>query len=264
MPEPAVKIRDLEARYGDRVILQHVNLDIAQGEVRLILGGSGSGKTTLLKHMIGLNVPYHGSVELLGVDLFEADEPERQAVLRRTGMLFQGSALLNSLSVHDNVALPLQESTDLPSEIVDEIVRMKLELVNLGDAGHLLPSEISGGMKKRAGLARAMALDPEVLFCDEPGAGLDPITAAHLDHLLLSLVRSFGMTLVVVSHELASIRRIAEKAIMLHQGHVVADGVISDVMESSHPAVEAFFQGPRQADSRRRSVLDSLEEDVAS
>jgi phospholipid/cholesterol/gamma-HCH transport system ATP-binding protein len=256
--EPAVEVRDLVARYGDTTILDGVNLLVESGEVRLILGGSGSGKTTLLKNIIGLVPPAEGTVRLLGVELDDADEPARQAVSRRIGMLFQGSALLNSLSIHENVALPLVEEGMLPRDIIDEVVRMKLGLVGLEKAAHLLPSEISGGMKKRAGLARAMALDPDILFCDEPGAGLDPVTAAHLDQLLLGLVKSFGMTLVVVSHELASIRRIAEKVIMLHGGEVIADGLLAEVEASDEPVVRSFFQGPEAEDHTQMSVYDAL------
>lgn len=255
---PAVEVHDLVARYGDTTILDGVDLVVQPGEIRLILGGSGSGKTTLLKNIIGLITPAEGTVRLLGVELAEADEPARLAVSRRIGMLFQGSALLNSLSVHENVALPLIEEGVLPRAIIDEVVRMKLGLVGLEKAAHLLPSEISGGMKKRAGLARAMAMDPDILFCDEPGAGLDPVTAAHLDQLLLGLVKSFGMTLVVVSHELASIRRIAEKVIMLHRGQVIADGPLGEVEARDDPVVRSFFQGPEAEEHARRSVYDAL------
>jgi len=226
--------------------------------VRLILGGSGSGKTTLLKNIIGLVAPAEGSVRLLGIELSEADEPERQALLRRIGMLFQGSALLNSLTVHENVALPLRQDGGLPGDLIDDIVRMKLALVGLDRAAHLLPAEISGGMKKRAGLARAMAMDPEILFCDEPSAGLDPVTAARLDHLLLGLVQSFGMTLVVVSHELASIRRIAEKVVMLHGGRVIADGSLESVERLDDPIVRSFFEGPESEAVERTSIFDRL------
>lgn len=253
---PVVEVRDLVATYGDKTVLRDVDLLVEAEEVRLILGGSGSGKTTLLKNIIGLVPPSGGIVRLLGVNLREADESQRQSVLRRIGMLFQGSALLNSLTVHDNVALPLKELGSLPGDIIDDMVRMKLALVGLEEAGHLLPSEISGGMKKRAGLARAMALDPDILFCDEPGAGLDPVTAAHLDQLLLGLVKSFGMTLVVVSHELASIRRIAEKVVMLHGGRVIADGPLGEVEAMDDPVVRSFFAGPESESRRHTSVYD--------
>lgn len=254
---PVVSVQGLVAKYGDKTILDGVDLEVRAGEVRLILGGSGSGKTTLLKNMIGLVTPAAGTVELLGIRLAEADEPQRQAVLRRIGMLFQGSALLNSLTVHENVALPLAQQGGLPRDIIDDIVRMKLGLVGLENAAHLLPSEISGGMKKRAGLARAMALDPDILFCDEPGAGLDPVTAAHLDQLLLGLVKSFGMTLVVVSHELASIRRIAEKVVMLHGGRVIADGPLGEVEQVQDPVVRSFFQGPEAEQRGSASVFEA-------
>ena len=260
---PVVEVCDLVARYGDKTVLSEVNLGVMPGEVRFILGGSGSGKTTLLKNVIGLVPPAEGSVRLLDTDLSTASEGDRDRVLRRIGMLFQGSALLNALTLHENVALPLQECTDLPRSVIDEIVRMKLSLVELEDAGHLLPSEISGGMKKRAGLARAMALDPDILFCDEPGAGLDPTTAAGLDRLLKGLVQSFGMALVVVSHELASIERLAERAIMLDRGRVVADGRLSEVKASDHPQVRAFFFGESGTREPPPSVWEAMAGGVA-
>lgn len=260
MTEPAIEVQGLEARYGDKVVLSEVDLRVERGEVRFILGGSGSGKTTLLKNLLGLATPAAGSVRLLGCDLTEATETERDALVGQLGMLFQGSALLNSMTVHENVALPLRERTPVSPGVVDEIVRMKLALVELEDAGHLFPSEISGGMKKRAGLARAMALDPAILFCDEPGAGLDPTTAAALDRLMLGLVESFGMTLVVVSHELASIERIAQKAIMLDGGHVVADGTLEQVKAVNHPRVRAFFFGEDGSAERPPSVLSMMRE----
>lgn len=255
---PVIEVENLVARYGEKTVLDGVDLTVMPGEIRFILGGSGSGKTTLLKHVIGLIPPSEGTVRVLGTDLKDASEAQRESVLQRIGMLFQGSALLNALTLHENVALPLRECTDLPEPIIDEMVRMKLSLVELDDAGHLLPSEISGGMKKRAGLARAMALDPEILFCDEPGAGLDPTTAASLDALLSGLVTSFGMALVVVSHELASIQRLAQKAVMLDRGRVVADGTLEEVQAVNHPRVRAFFFGERGLRQPPPSVLKTV------
>ena len=253
-----VRVSALIARYGEHTVLHGVDVTVAKGEVHVILGGSGCGKSTLLKHMIGLYQPAGGTIELLGVDLGAADEPQRDAVLIRIGMLFQAGALLNSMTIHDNVALPIIERTGLPRPLVDEMVRMKLALVGLGGKGHLTPSELSGGMKKRAALARAIATDPAVLFCDEPGAGLDPVTAAALDDLLLGLRDRFGMSLVVVTHELDSIRRIADRITMLDQGKVVASGTLAEVQAAGHPVVAAFFGRHRSADPVGGNLLTAL------
>ena len=257
-PAATVKVRDLVARYGALTVLDGVDMTVAPGEVHVILGGSGCGKSTLLKHMIGLYQPAGGAVELLGVDLGAADEPQRDAVLVRIGMLFQAGALLNSMSIAENVALPIIERTGLPRALVDELVRMKLALVGLGGRGHLTPPELSGGMKKRAALARAIATDPAVLFCDEPGAGLDPITAAALDDLLLGLRDRFGMSLVVVTHELDSIRRIADRVTMLDKGKVIASGTLAEVQASDHQMVVAFFERRQQSDDGSGDLLSAL------
>jgi phospholipid/cholesterol/gamma-HCH transport system ATP-binding protein len=258
MSEPNIVVKDLVARYGERTVLDGVNLTVMPGEVRVILGGSGCGKSTLLKHLIGLNEPAGGTVQLLDVDLGTADEPEKLAVLGRIGMLFQGGALLNSLTVHENVALPINERITLPPAVVYEMVEMKLELVSLGHAGKLYPPELSGGMKKRAALARAIALDPVVLFCDEPSAGLDPITSAALDELLLGLRDRFGMSVVVVTHELESIRRITDRATMLDKGKVIADGTLEELQASEHPMVRAFFDRKSEGEDAGSSVLAAL------
>ena len=256
-----VEARGLVARYGDREVLRGVDLRVAPGEVRVILGGSGCGKSTLLKHVIGLMRPADGEVRLLRHDLYSLDEPEREAVMGRVGMLFQSGALLNSLTVHENVALPLRERTRLPSSIIDDVARMKLALVGMSHAGGRTPPELSGGMKKRAALARAMALDPEVLFCDEPSAGLDPVMAADLDRLILSLRDRFGMAVVVVTHELASIHGIADRVTMLSQGRVIADGPLNEVSKMGHPEVRAFFDRQAHAlEGGRVSVLGALEQ----
>ncbi|MEE8410604.1 MAG: ATP-binding cassette domain-containing protein [Myxococcota bacterium] len=256
-----VEARDLVARYGERVILDGVDLTVRRGEVHVILGSSGSGKSTLLKNVLGLIRPVSGTVELLGVDQATADEPEWERVMERVGMLFQGGALLNSLSSHQNVALPIRERAPrLPMAVVDEMVRMKLALVGLEKACALTPPELSGGMRKRVALARAMALDPEVLLCDEPSAGLDPITAAALDRLILGLRDRFGMSVVVVTHELASIETIADRVTMLDQGKVVATGTLDQVRQTDHPMVRSFFEREGgQAYGERTSVLAALQ-----
>lgn len=246
--EHTIEVKGLIAKYGPRTILHGVDMMVAPGEVRVILGGSGSGKSTLLKHVIGLMRPAGGTVDLLGVDLAQADEPEKNAVLGRIGMLFQGGALLNSMTLQENVELPLVERTDLPADVIEEMARMKLALLGLEKARYLFPPELSGGMKKRAALARAMALDPDVLFCDEPSAGLDPITAASLDETLLGLRDQFGMSVVVVTHELASVETISDKVTMLYKGRVLADGPLDEVKRTDHPMVRAFFERHEEAE----------------
>jgi phospholipid/cholesterol/gamma-HCH transport system ATP-binding protein len=254
-----VEVRDLVAKYGPRTILEGVDLTVEPGEVRVILGGSGSGKTTLLKHLIGLLSPASGTVHLLGQSLPDLDEGERELLLRRIGMLFQGSALLNSMTLVENVALPLREHTDLPEPVIHEMVRLKLRLVGLDAAEHRFPSELSGGMKKRAALARAMALDPDILFCDEPSAGLDPVTSAALDRTLLDLRDRFGVAVVVVTHELASIRAIADRVVMLDRGRVAIDGTLSEAEASDHPTAVAFFGRATQTEEAVSSLLSRFQ-----
>ncbi len=259
-PTSALEVRGLIARYGERTILDGVDLAVRRGEVRVILGGSGCGKSTLLKHCIGLAQPAGGSVRLLGEDLSAVEGPARERLQTRIGVLFQYGALLGSLTIAENVALPLREHTDLPPEVVAEAVRLKLALVELSHAEHLLPSELSGGMRKRAALARAMALDPQILFCDEPSAGLDPLTSAELDELILRLKDRFGMAVVVVTHELASIEKIADKVLMLSAGKVIADGALPEVKAADHPEIRAFFGRVAAGEVRReRSALDVLQ-----
>jgi phospholipid/cholesterol/gamma-HCH transport system ATP-binding protein len=246
--ETVIEVRDLTVRLGGRTILDRVSLEVRRGEIFVILGGSGCGKTTLLRHIIGLRRPQSGSIRVLGVDLAAAGDSERDAVLRRTGVLFQSGALLKSMTLEENVALPLRESTGLPEPFVRALARLKLAMVGLESAADLLPSELSGGMQKRGGLARAIALDPEILFFDEPGAGLDPVTSVELDELILGLNRSLGTTMVVVTHELQSINKIAQRAIMLDSEAkgIIAEGTPAEMRDHSPlPKVRAFFRRER-------------------
>ncbi len=250
--EVVIEVRDLTVRFGARPILERVSLEVRRGEIFVILGGSGCGKTTLLRHMIGLRRPEGGTIRVLGVDLARAGDAERDAVWRRSGVLFQTGALLKSMTLEDNVALPLREATGLPEPFVREMARMKLAMMGLEDAADLLPSELSGGMQKRGGLARAIALDPEILFFDEPGAGLDPVTSVELDELILSLNRHLGTTMVVVTHELQSIYKIASRAIMLdaEARGIIAAGTPAEMRDHSrHPKVRAFFRRERVAEA---------------
>ncbi|HMB94363.1 MAG TPA: ATP-binding cassette domain-containing protein [Rhodothermales bacterium] len=212
---PPIEVRELMMAYGSLVLMRGLSFQVRRGEIFVIMGGSGSGKSTLLKHLIGLKKPAAGTILFEGDDFGEADAPTRKGMLRRMGVLYQNGALWSGLTLAENVALPIEEYTSLPPEAIAEVVSLKLALVGLRGFESFYPNEISGGMRKRAALARAAALDPEVLFFDEPSSGLDPITASRLDDLILQLRESFGTTIVVVSHDLASIFKIADRALFL-------------------------------------------------
>lgn len=242
--EPIIIVEGLTARYGDDTILEDVSFRVYRGEVFVVVGGSGCGKSTLLKHIIGLHRPASGRVVIKGVEITSEDQKAIAEIRKGIGVLFQSSALFGSMSLAENVALPLREYTDLPSSIIELIVRMKLGMVNLAGYENHLPSEISGGMKKRAGLARAMALDPEVLFFDEPSAGLDPVTSAELDRLINRINDGMGTTMVVVTHELESIFNIAHRVIMLDKSErgIIAEGDPKELRDhSTDPRVMSFF-----------------------
>jgi phospholipid/cholesterol/gamma-HCH transport system ATP-binding protein len=244
----------LTAGYGDDIILDHISFDVYEGEIFVILGGSGCGKSTLLKHLIGLIQPVSGQVIIDGVNLYACDEQAFQQTLRKAGVLFQSGALLGSMTLAENVALPVKEYTQLPDTAVETLVNMKLNLVNLKGYENHLPSEISGGMKKRAGLARAMALNPKILFFDEPSAGLDPIMSAELDNLILQVNKSLGTTMVIVTHELQSIFAIAQRVIMLDKTSkgIIAEGDPAALRDHSrNQFVKQFFNRQASAPAGR-------------
>jgi len=232
--------RDMSCGY-DVPVLEHVDLGVSRGEILAVLGPSGCGKSTLLRTLIGLLPPLAGEVELFGRPLYTIDDDERRALLHRAGVAFQQDALFESITLEDNVALPLRELARLREPVVREMVHMRLALVGLAGLERRLPAELSGGQRKRAALARASIMDPELIACDEPTAGLDPVVTAGIDELLLRFRELLGMTLVVVSHELATIRAIATRAVMLAGGRVYAAGTVDELAASRDPTVYEFF-----------------------
>jgi len=238
---PAIAVRDLRVRYGEREILHGINFEVQTAETMVILGGSGSGKSTLLRTLVGLERPSSGEIWIRGRNFAALSGDDRDDLLKKMGMSFQGGALFGSMSVGENVSLPLREHTELDDVTIGIIVRLKLDQVGLSGFENYKPAQLSGGMKKRAAIARALAMDPEILFFDEPSAGLDPIIAAGIDELILKLKKAFRMTIVVVTHELASAFLIADRAIVLDKGVIVANGTMTELRESNHPRVRQFL-----------------------
>ena len=259
MNEPIVKIRDLQTSYGKRKILKGIDLDIFPYETLVILGRSGCGKSTLLRHIVGLNKPDKGEIIIKGMDITKAEEKERSEVLKRMGMLFQNGALFNSMTVGENVALPLMEHTPQDKTIIKIMTRLKLNLVGLSGFEDFMPSQLSGGMKKRAALARAISMDPDILFCDEPSAGLDPIVAVGIDNLILKLKTALKMTIVVVTHEMASVFLIADRICLLHEGEIKFLGTQDEMKNSNDPYVKQFLERrPDEDELNPENYLDEL------
>jgi phospholipid/cholesterol/gamma-HCH transport system ATP-binding protein len=240
-PGAAVAVRNLRVNYGAREILHGINFEVPAGETLVIMGGSGSGKSTLLRTLVGLEKPSGGEIWMRGKNFAAMSEEDRDELRKKMGMSFQGGALFGSMTVGENVALPLQEHTQLDESTIEIMVRLKLDQVGLSGFENYMPAQLSGGMKKRAAIARALSMDPEILFFDEPSAGLDPIIAAGIDDLILKLKKAFRITIVVVTHELASAFLIADRMILLDKGVIVANGTTKELQESTQPRVRQFL-----------------------
>lgn len=263
MAEPApIEVEELTAHYGSRRILDRVSMRVDAGEIRVIMGGSGSGKSTLLRHLLGLKRPTSGHLRLLGRELLRLDSREMRALKREVGVSFQGGALFTSLTVGENVAFPLREHAQLDEQTIRIMTRLKLEMVNLSGFEHLMPAQLSGGMVKRAALARAIVMDPKLLFFDEPSAGLDPVVSAELDELILKLRDALRMTIVVVTHELESAFKIADRITVLDHGEVLISGTVDEVRQSPLARVQDLLnRRPRTERVDADEYLTRLTED---
>ncbi|HEX8340278.1 MAG TPA: ABC transporter ATP-binding protein [Tepidisphaeraceae bacterium] len=262
MSEIAIKVDKAVKIFGTRTVLDQVQLDVRRGETLVILGGSGSGKSTLLRMMIGSVGIDGGEIDVMGKSLSRLTQTELDDYRKSIGVLFQSGALYNSMTIADNVALPLREHTDLQEETIDIVVKIKLELVGLREHATKLPSEISGGMKKRAGLARALALDPQILFYDEPSAGLDPVTSAEIDELIIQLNKVLGVTSVVVTHEMDSAFRIADRMVLLDRGKFIVSGTPDEMKNNKDPLVRQFVYGLTEGPLTERKRTGSYESDL--
>jgi phospholipid/cholesterol/gamma-HCH transport system ATP-binding protein len=257
LTEPVISLRNLRVSYGEREILHGISFDVVRGETLVILGGSGSGKSTLLRTLVGLEKPSAGEIWIKGRDLAKTSAEVMDEIRRKIGMSFQGGALFGSMTVGENVALPLREHTRLEDSTIEIILRLKLQQVGLEGFEYYTPAQLSGGMKKRAAVARALAMDPEILFFDEPSAGLDPIIAAGIDELILELKRAFHMTIIVVTHELASAFLIADRMLLIDKGNIVALGTTEEMRSSTQPRVRQFLD--RVAEPEVSGELDYLQ-----
>lgn len=247
-PKIIIQVRDLVVGFGDQIVLNHLSLDVREGEILGLVGGSGAGKSVLLRTIIGLLPKRRGSIEVLGVDLDKASEAERRALERRWGILFQQGALFSSLTVRENIQFPMRENLHISQRLMDEMTLAKLEMVGLTrEDANKYPSELSGGMTKRVALARALALDPEIVFLDEPTSGLDPISAGDFDELIRTLQQTLGLTVFMVTHDLESLYNACDRIAALADGKVVAEGPIETMLECDHPWVKTYFQGKRGA-----------------
>src|SRR5437660_11680377 len=255
--EPVLSLRNLRVSYGEREILHGISFDVVRGETLVILGGSGSGKSTLLRTLVGLEKPSAGEIWIEGRDLAKTSAAEMDEIRRKIGMSFQGGALFGSMTVGENVALPLREHTRLEDSTIEIILRLKLQQVGLEGFEYYTPAQLSGGMKKRAAVARALAMDPEILFFDEPSAGLDPIIAAGIDELIVQLKRAFRMTIIVVTHELASAFLIADRMLLIDKGNLVALGTPEEMRSSAQPRVRQFLD--RVAEPEIAGEMDYLQ-----
>ncbi|MCK5295739.1 MAG: ABC transporter ATP-binding protein [Alphaproteobacteria bacterium] len=253
MTTNAIEVKNLVTHYGETQVLNNVSLDIKTGEIMVIMGGSGSGKSTFLNHLLGLLYPTSGAISILGQDINDITPMEFQFLRRKIGVAFQGGALLSSLTVGENIMLPLKEHTKLDRMTIEIMARLKMEVVELSGFENLMPSELSGGMIKRAALARAIVMDPKILFCDEPSAGLDPVVASNIDDLILKLKEALGMTVVVVTHELESAFKIADRICVLDKGNVLFVGTVEEIKKSNNKRIQNLLN--------RRSEKEELDPD---
>jgi phospholipid/cholesterol/gamma-HCH transport system ATP-binding protein len=257
-----ISLRDVRVSYGEVEILHGITFDVKRGETLVILGGSGSGKSTLLRTLVGLEKPSSGEIWIKGKNIAAIPDAEMDEIRKKIGMSFQGGALFGSMTVGENVALPLREHTKLEDSTIEIMLRLKLEQVGLAGFEYYMPSQLSGGMKKRAAVARALAMDPEILFFDEPSAGLDPIIAAGIDQLILELKQAFRMTIIVVTHELASAYLIADRMVLIDKGHVVAIGTTAEMRASTQPRLRQFLDRvPEPEVAREMDYLQMLTQD---